>query len=57
MRVIQDIKKTLWLSKTDDKWYWCDRGMEDSLDDQQGPFDTFLEAVEDAVDPYVNEKP
>jgi len=52
MQVAEDIKKAFAYDKSTGKWFWCDRDETNNLDAHHGPFDSFLDALEDAVAPY-----
>lgn len=51
MRIAQDTKKDFSFAKSIGKWYWFNRGYQHT--DSHGPFDTFFEALVDAVEPYL----
>ncbi len=51
MEIANDVKKAFPYGK-DTGWYWCDRDEEDNFDAWHGPFDNFLDAVNDAIEPY-----
>jgi hypothetical protein len=51
MQIFEDIKKQAHYRKDTGKWFWSDRD-DDNL---YGPFDTFFDAVNDAIEPYENQ--
>jgi hypothetical protein len=53
MRIFHDIKKTAGYDKSTGKWHWYDKGSEGDGPVFAGPFDTFEAAVDDAIEPYV----
>lgn len=50
MIIAKDTKKEFAYHRHEGKWYWYNRGDEEN---QQGPFNTFSEALADAIEPYV----
>ena len=48
MEILSDIKKTVEYDIGTGKWFWGDR----DETERTGPFDTFLQALNDAVEPY-----
>jgi hypothetical protein len=55
MQIFEDIKKTYFYCKSNGKWYWHDRDEKACVESSHGPFDTFLDMVNDAVEPYLEE--
>ena len=55
-QIAVDIKKVFSYSKTSGKWAWVDRDEADNPNPEayHGDFDTRLEALKDAVDPYLH---
>ncbi len=51
MQIAQDVKKEFSYDKYYGSWYWHDRGDETLY----GPQDTFLDALEDAIHPYLED--
>ncbi len=56
MQIAEDIKKEFQYAKDTGNWFWVDRDEVDNADAFQGPFDTFLAALEDAVEPYLRDE-
>jgi hypothetical protein len=54
MQILHDIKKQVIYAKTLGKFWWGDKTAA-TLDDWNGPFDSFLEAVDAAIEPYVKD--
>jgi hypothetical protein len=52
MQILRDVKKDVTYDKASGEWFWHDRG-DGVVENWQGPFGTFLAAVEDAVEPYL----
>jgi len=52
MQIAQDIKKRFAYDKSSGLWFWCDRDEEN--DPMAEPFSTFLDALKDAVEPYLH---
>ena len=55
LHILVDIKKEVWYCKSEGKWYWCGRHGVKLPEESYGPFNTFMGAVEDAVEPYIGE--
>jgi hypothetical protein len=53
MEIFVDIKKVFSFAKHTGKWFWSDK---DDKDNQHGPFDSFIAMVNDAIEPYEDEK-
>jgi hypothetical protein len=52
--IFVDIKKEMHYSKCQGKWHYSDRG-EDHMENWSGPFDSRLDALLDAVEPYLED--
>jgi hypothetical protein len=52
MLVSEDTKKEFSYNKHSGKWSWKNRGEDES----NGKFDSFFQALQDAVEPYFSEK-
>jgi hypothetical protein len=55
MQIADDIRKKFLYEKGSGKWYYCDRNESEKLEDCYGPFNTFWDALNDAVEPYIGE--
>lgn len=49
MQIAMETKKMFGFIKDEGKWYWSNKHDPDL---QAGPFDTFADALDDAVKPY-----
>jgi len=56
MQIAQDIKKEFVYNRATGAWAWVDRDEKDNLDAYHFGFPTFLAALEDAVEPYLEEE-
>ena len=54
-KVAYDIKKSFAYNKHTGLWSWYDRGEEFNSGAWHGGFDTWLDALEDAVEPYMDD--
>lgn len=53
-RIVQDTKKNIFYDKHVGKWYWCDGDATEY--NRDNGFDTRLDAVLDAIEPYLDEQ-
>lgn len=54
MQISADLKKSIIFDKGAGTWYWCDRDEEDQPKEWHTNFPSFLAALRDVTDPYMD---